>query len=159
MKNPDWLTEAAAAAGSEVLRGITSREAGIAAVAAAVKAHPGFINDVIYGLAAREVGRWLQEHESSGDLFQAQMFPGLPASLRVAPKRRTAIADMTAEDLDHAKNMLWARTGNAVKGAEEAAERERAAFSRLYEKVRPLLSGDLTVGDVIGKLTAREDAA
>lgn len=159
MKNPPWLTAAVAANASEVLRGRAKQAAASAAVAAAVKAHPEYIDELAWALADREVGRWLRDHETSGDLFQAQMFPGLPASMRIAPKRTVPVAAMTGEDLDHAKKMLYARTGNAAKGAADAADRERATFDRFYDRVRPLLDGELTVADVLAKLAVQENAA
>lgn len=159
MKPPQWLTEEIAKTGVRVLDGKMTRAEGDAAIAAATRQHPDYCAEAGVVLAVRQFGKWVGERTSSGDLFQAALFPDLPAVLRVAPKRTTAVADMTAEDLDHAKNMLWARTKNMVDGAEEACDRERAAFSRLYDKVRPLLKGELTVGEVLDGLMGQEGQA
>jgi hypothetical protein len=159
MKTPQWLTEKIAQTGARVLDGKITRPAGDSEISAAVRAHPEYGAELAAAAGASLFGRWLGEHASGGDLFQAALFPDLPAVMRIAPNRTAAVTDMTGEDLDHARNMLWARTQNMVDGAEEAANRERAAFSRLYDKVRPLLGGDLTVADVLDKLAAQENAA
>lgn len=159
MKTPQWLAETISATGVLVLDGRMTRAEGDSAVAAAAREHPEFGEELSASEAAGQFGKWLREHTSGGDLFQAGLFPDLPAVLRVAPKRTAAVGDMTAEDLDHARNMLWSRTKNMVDGAEEAARRERAAFSRFYDKVRPLLSGDLTVADVLDGLMGQEGQA
>jgi len=155
MKHPEWLREAISAAGVQVLDGNMTRAGADAAVAAATREHPEFGADLGAAAATGLLGKWLREHSSSGDLFQAQMFADLPASLLVTPGRRTPVADMTAEDLDHAKNMLYARTQNAIDGVTKAALGERAAFDALYGKVRPLLKGDMTVGDALGALATQ----
>lgn len=159
MKTPPWLAQEASALGVKILGGKMSRADADAAIVAAARSHPEYGEELAAASAVRVLGKWLGEHTASGDLFQTQMFPDLPAVMRVAPQKSARVADMTAEDLDHARNMLLARTSNMVAGAEEAAERERSAFFRLYDRVRPLLSGDLTVGDVLGKLAAKENAA
>lgn len=155
MKTPQWLATAVADSGVNVLGGSANRAEAEAAVIAATRDHPEFLAELGAAMAVRLLGKWIGEHESGGDLFQTQMFPGLPAAMRVAPKRSTLVADMTAEDLDHAKNMLWARTKNQMDGAREAAEHEREVFMAFYGKVRPLLSGGLTVSEAIGRLAER----
>ena len=87
-----------------------------------------------------------------GLLLELHLFPEMPLRMRVAPTKSTEVAAMTADDLDHAKNMLLARTQNAIDGVTAAAERERAAFMDFYSKVRPLLTGDLTVTDALEQL-------
>ena len=72
--------------------------------------------------------------------------------MRVAPTKSAEVALMTAEDLDHAKNMLLARTQNAINGVTAAAGRERAVFMDFYSKVRPLLAEGLTVADALNQL-------
>jgi hypothetical protein len=157
VKLPQWLAEEIAAAGARLLDGNMSRTEAETAIAAAARNHPAYCAQAGEADALRHFGKWIGEHASSGDLFQVSLFPDLPAVMRVAPNRSTAISDMTGEELDHARNMLIARTDNAVAGAKAAAERERAAFARLYDKVRPLLKGDLTVGDVLDGLLGEED--
>jgi hypothetical protein len=159
MKTPQWLAEKIAETGVQVLDGRMTRTAGDSAIAAAVDAHP--LHCTMLGRAdgAAQFARWLREHASTGDLFQSALFPDLPAVMRVAPKRSIPVNDMTGEELDHAKNMLWARTENMINGAEESAKREQVAFARLYDKVRPLLTGELTVGDVLDGLMGQAGEA
>lgn len=79
-------------------------------------------------------------------------FPAVPARMRITPTKSADIESMDAEQLDHARNMLLARTQNAIEGATAAAEHERQVFMAFYTKVRPLLKGDLTVSDVLEQL-------
>lgn len=155
MNTPDWYRQAVADHGARVLGGSENRAAACAAVAMAIQAHPEFAADLAAAMADRDIARWVREHESSGDLFQTALFPLMPASMRTTPAKSVKVADMTGPDLDNAKAMLWNRTKNQMEGAEEAANRERAAFSRFYDQVRPLLTGDLTVADVLGRLAAQ----
>lgn len=156
MKTPQWLAGKISETGVQVLDGRMTRAAGDAAVTAAVDAHPEHCTMLARADGAALFAKWLREHASAGDLFQSALFPDLPAVMRIAPERTARVTDMTAEDLDHARNMLWARTQNMIDGAEDSAKRERAAFSRLYDKVRPLLSGEATVGDVLDGLMGQE---
>jgi hypothetical protein len=159
MKAPQWLTEEIAAIGVRLLEGKMPRLEAEAAIAAATRSHAGYCADAGVTDALRLFRKWVSEHASSGDLFQSALFPDLPAVMRVAPKRSIPVNDMTGEELDHAKNMLWARTENMINGAEESAKREQVAFARLYDKVRPLLSGELTVGDVLDGLMGQAGEA
>ena len=159
MKTPAWLKSAVAQNGADVLDAKKTRAEADAAVAKAVAGHPEFLAGLSAALASRLLGKWVGEHASSGDLFQAQMFPDLPATLRVSPKKASEVASMTAGDLDKARNILWARTENQVNGTKEAAERERRAFSDFYDKVRPLLTGDKTVSDALKQLATHGNAA
>lgn len=156
MKILPWLASAVAENCALVLEAKQTRAEADAAVIAVIRKHPEFLDQLGAALGVRLNGRWISEHSASGDLFQTQMFPDLPAVMRVAPKKAVALADMTAADLDHAKNMLWNRTENQMSGAKEGAERERAAFSRLYDRVRPLLSGEKTVSEVLAELAAKD---
>lgn len=153
MSSPDWYRAAIADHGAKILGAAENKAAATAAVAALIQAHPEFVAELAAAMAGRDIARWTREHESNGDLFQTALFPLMPASMRVAPTRSVKVADMTAEDLKHAKNMLWARTENAINGAKEAAKRERDAFTRFYDQVRPLLGGDLTVADALRQLS------
>lgn len=151
MKPPPWLAQAIADEGALVLQGKKPRTEADAAIAAATRDHPEFGAGLATVSALGMFGKYVRKNTSSGDLFQAQMFQGLPASMLIAPKREIPVRDMTATDLDHAKNMLYARTANQVRGTREAVMAERAAFDEFYGRVRPLLDGDLTVADVMGK--------
>jgi hypothetical protein len=150
VKTPDWLKTAVAEHAANVLAGTEQRAGANAAVAAAITGHPEFLAERAAALADQQVARWLKEHESSGDLFQAALFPLLPASMRTTPKKSAAVASMTGRDLDNAKAMLWNRTQNAKDGA----DRERATFSAFYDRVRPLLKDDRTVGEVLAVLAS-----
>jgi hypothetical protein len=154
VKTPDWYRLAIADHGAKVLAGTEQRAQASAAVAAVLIAHPEHIAELAATLADRDVAAWVREHQSSGDLFQTALFPLLPASMRTTPKRSASVASMTGPDLDNAKAMLWNRTENAKNGA----ERERAEFAAFYDRIRPLLDGDLTVGDVMPRIAA-ENAA
>jgi hypothetical protein len=147
VKTPDWYREAVAEHGAKVLDGTEDGHAAAEAVAAVLLAHP----EHLAALAARDVAKWVKERESSGDLFQAALFPLLPASLYTAPKVSVRVSAMTAADLDKARNMLWNRTRHALEGA----ERQREIFSGFYDRVRPLLKGDKTVADALGEIAAK----
>ena len=155
MKPPSWLAEIIAAHGARVLDGTATRADGDAAIMTAVRDHPEFGTQLAASLAAGLFGRWLREHTSSGDLFQAQPFPGLPTSMLVGVAKPLPVHAMTGADLDHAKNMLHARVDNAIKGATEALEKERATFDAFYEQVRRLLTDGKTVADVLPELAAK----
>ena len=158
MKTQQWLNEAIAREGARVLDGAITRAEADRVIIDAITAHPEYVAEMVAALGVRLLSKWVTEHASSGDLFQAGLFEDLPAVLRVAPQRTAPVSDMTAADLDKARNMLWTRTENAMNGVREAAERERAAFARFYDVVRPQLSGDLTVRDVLNRIAAGRDA-
>jgi hypothetical protein len=79
------------------------------------------------------------------------MFPDFPfRSLRVTPERYEEVHKMTRHQLEAAKGMLWAKTGNSIKGART----ERRQFRAVFDKVHPLMQGDDTVADVERRLAA-----
>jgi hypothetical protein len=145
VKTPDWYREAIAKHGAEIAAGTDNGNAA-AAVIAAIAGHPEFLE----GIVDRDLAKWVKEHESSGDLFQASLFPEIPATMRVTPNRSLKVSLMTGGDLDNAKSMLWNRTQNSMDGA----GRERDVFAAFYERVRPLLKGELTVSEVLSRLAA-----
>lgn len=149
MKTPPWYREAVARHGAEIAAGTDNGKA-VAAVITAITAHPEFLEDMV----GRDLARWVREHESSGDLFQASLFPLIPASMRVSPRKSVKVARMTAAELDKARRMLLNRTQNAIDGA----DRERAEFTDFYDQVRPLLKGGLTVSEVLSQLAAQKAA-
>lgn len=71
-------------------------------------------------------------------------------SLRVTPERYAQVHEMTGHQLDMARNILRAKTQNAIDGAND----ERNRFERFYNKVRPLMNDDDTVADAERKLSA-----
>jgi hypothetical protein len=154
-QKPDWHKAAVAAHGARAAAGTATRAEAEDAVAAAIRDHAGYVADLIAADAKREVRRWLDVNGGSGDLLQASLFPDLPVRMRVAPNRTVQIAAMTRADLDHARNILLARTGNAMDGAKKAAEAERAVFAAFYDRVRPLLLPGRTVADVLPELAAK----
>ena len=82
------------------------------------------------------------------------LFPDFPfRSLRITPERYQKIHKMTAHELDMARNVLYAKTGNAIKGAED----ERRIFDSFYNKVRPLMQADDTVADAERALKAHAE--
>jgi hypothetical protein len=155
VKTPPWLAEEINEQGAAVLAGTASRGSADTVVIATVREHPEFLAELGAAFAVRLLAKWLTEHTSGGDLFQAGMFPDLPATLAVAPKKRSGVADMTGPDLDKARNMLYARTENQIEGTKKAALAERAAFDGFYDKVRPRLTDGKTVGAVLAELVAQ----
>lgn len=155
MKPPQWLAEKMAEQGTRVLHGKRPRAEADADIAATVREHPEFGQQLAVSLALRLFGKWIRKNASSGDLFQAEPFPGLPASMLIAPKKAVPVAEMTADDLDKAKRMLHSRTQNQITGATNAAEKERAVFDAFYDKVRPRLKDGKTVADVLADLAAK----
>jgi hypothetical protein len=152
VKNPpDWLKSAVADQAGQALTGARTEAEATAAVKAAILSNPDFVGELAATLASAQVSAWVRSHRSSGDLFQASLFPGVPAVMHVSVRDEMAIADMTAADLEKAKNMLLARTRNA----RTSADRQQKDFMALYKKVRPLLKDGLTVADVLPELTAK----
>lgn len=153
-KLPEWLKAAVADSGTQVMTGARQQADAAAAVKAEILARPEFVDEMAAVLAAAQVDTWMKTHRSSGDLFQASLFPGIPAVMHVSVGRPMATADMTAADLDKAKNMLLARTRNA----RTSASRQQKDFTAFYAQVRPLLKGDRTVASAVAELAAQQAA-
>lgn len=153
MKNPpEWLKSAVAESAVHVLSGDRTEAEVTATVKAAILAgHPEFVGELVATLAAKQVSAWVRANRSSGDLFQAALFPGVPAVMHVNVRDEMATADMTAADLDKAKAMILARTRNA----RTSADRQQKDFTAFYKKVRPLLTDGKTVADVLPELAAK----
>jgi hypothetical protein len=153
VKNPpDWLKTAVADSAVQVLSGGRTEAEATATVAAAIMAgHPEFVGELVATLASAQVSAWVKARQTSGDLFQAALFPGIPPVMHVNVRDEMATADMTAADLEKAKNMLLARTRNA----RESADRQQKDFMAFYRKVRPLLKDGKTVADVLPELAAK----
>jgi hypothetical protein len=151
VKNPpDWLKSAVAESAGQALTGARTEAEAAAAVKAAILGNPDFVGDLAATLASAQVSAWVKSHRSSGDLFQASLFPGVPAVMHVSVRDEMATADMTAADLEKAKNMLLARTRNARTSADRAAK----DFMAFYKRVKPLLKDGMTVSDVLPDLAA-----
>lgn len=151
---PEWLKEARAEHGARVLAGAETRAEADAAVTAEIMAHPEFVAERMAVLGGQQVGAWTKGHASSGDLFAAMLFDGVPVFMSTAVGHAMLTIEMTAADLDKARNMTETRTRNV----REAADRDWNAFSRFYDAVRPRLTGDLTVADALAAI-ASEAAA
>ena len=154
MKKPDWYAEEVAGLGQLVLDGVSTRAEALDILIARIRKHPEYITGLVAADAEKELSGWLKSNAAAEATPSSQLdlFPGLPHSMRIAPTKTAEIPEMTAEELDHAKNMLMARTQNAIDGATAAAEHERKVFMAFYERVRPLLTGDLTVADVLSQI-------
>src|SRR5580692_9317447 len=152
MRNaPEWLKEARAEHGARVVAGTEAPADADAAVTAAILAHPEYLAEQAAVLARAHVAAWVKVNASSGDLFQDGLFPRIPVFMTVSVGRKMRTADMTLDDLEHAKSMVLARTRNA----REAAEQDRKDFIDFYKKVKPLLTGGGTVGDALADLAVK----
>jgi hypothetical protein len=149
VKKPQWFAAEVAKHGQRVLDGASTRADALAALTAHIGTHPEYVADLITGTADKELSKWLSDNAAEVATSQLLLFPELPLRMRIAPTKSAEVASMTAEDLDHARNMLLARTQNAIDGATAAAEHEREVFMAFYGKVRPLLADGLTVGDAL----------
>jgi len=153
MKNaPGWLKEARAEHGARVVAGTETAAEAEAAVTAAILAHPEYLSEQAAVLARAHVSAWVKVNASSGDLFQAGLFPRIPAMLPVSVGHTMRTADMTLANLEKAKSMVLTR----IKNVREAADRDRQDFIAFYRKVKPLLteSGG-TVGDALADLAVK----
>ena len=134
----------------------------VQAIGAMATADPGYIADLVASAADRELAAWLRGTAPARPSSpQLHLFPEMPYQMKVTPRATADIGTMDAHQLDAAKNILFARTQNAIDGARVAAEREREVFMDFYLKVRPGLHAGMTVADVIAKLTppARQQGA
>lgn len=154
-QRPDWHKAATAAHGARVAGRKATRTEAADAMAAVIRAHPEYVEDLIAADVKRSLNGWLSGNGSSGDLLQASLFPDLPVRMRVSPSKTVEVTAMTRADLDHARNILLARTQNAINGATRAAEGERKVFTAFYDQVHPLLAGERTVRDVLPDLAAK----
>lgn len=154
-QKPEWHKAAVASQGARVAGGKATRTEAADAMAAVVRAHPEYVEGLIAADVKRSLNGWLSVNGSSGDLLQASLFPELPVRMRVAPNKTVEVTAMTRADLDHARNILLARTQNAIDGATGAAEKERAIFTAFYNRVRPLLTAGKKVSDVLPGLSAK----
>lgn len=152
MKNaPGWLKEARAEHGARVVAGTETTAEAEAALTEAIVAHPEYLSEQAAVLARAHVAAWVKVNASSGDLFQAGLFPRVPVLMQVSVGRRMRTADMTLADLENARAMVLARTRNA----REAADRDRKDFVAFYKQLKPLLADGGTVGDALADLAAQ----
>lgn len=162
MNVPDWLRGPLAdAAERNAAREIT-RQAAVNTVRDAIldKADPAFLRGVVAAFAAkalaaqqREISRAAAAGEAAAG--QSDLFPDLPSRLYIRPGQAKAVILFTAHDWDTAKAVLENRTSGAI----EAAQADWAAFEAAYNRVRPLLAGDLVTADVAAELAGEFSAA
>lgn len=150
MTKPQWYAADVARFGQLVIDGSAPRADMLAALMRSIRDHPGYVADLIATDADRELGKWLSDRRQQQPALD--LFPELRRSYRTTPSKYVEVTAMTAHDVDMARAILWAKTQNAIDGAREAAEHERAVFAAFEEKVRPLLAGGLTVADVLDGL-------
>jgi hypothetical protein len=104
--------------------------------------------DFCYSVAAMYAGRRLRAlGRDDQDAGQPTLFPDLPKVgpvLEVSVNRFKPVAAMTAADWDGALRQIETK----ARSAEGKEEEVRAA----YERVRPLLSGDLVTADVVDQV-------
>lgn len=152
MRNaPEWLKEARAEHGARVVAGTETAAEAELAVTAAIVAHPEYLSEQAAVLARAHVAAWVKVNASSGDLFQDGLFPRIPVLMTVSVGRKMRTADMTLEDLEHAKSMVLTR----IKNVREAADQDRRDFLAFYKQVKPLLAGGGTVGDALADLAVK----
>jgi len=155
MKLPTGLGTQVRDLGEQRLAGALTRADAVSALRDAIltAAEPGLVAGVVADFAGRELDAWHRAHQHSapaGPLaeVQSELFPGLPGRLYVTPSTGKALMLCNGHDWDMARNVLSAKTTNAIGGAEQAWQQFQAA----YDRVRPLLSGDLTTADVAAQL-------
>jgi hypothetical protein len=152
MRNaPDWLKEARAQHGARVVAGTETAAEAELAVTVAIVAHPEFLSEQAAVLARAHVAAWVKVNASSGDLFQDGLFPRIPVLMTVSVGRKMRTADMTLDDLEHAKSMVLTR----IKNVREAADQDRRDFLAFYKQVKPLLAEGGTVGDALADLAVK----
>jgi hypothetical protein len=148
---PDWLKEARAEHGARVVAGTETAAEAELAVTTVIVAHPEFLSEQAAVLARAHVAAWVKVNASSGDLFQDGLFPRIPVLMTVSVGRKMRTADMTLEDLEHAKSMVLTR----IKNVREAADQDRRDFLAFYKQVKPLLAEGGTVGDALADLAVK----
>jgi len=149
MKTPGWFTDELAARGHDILAGHATRADVITELAALVSSD--VLGQVIVSTwTASRIDGWLRGADAvlAADGAQAELFPGLPRELKVTPGKTKPFLAMDAHDLDMAVKLARVQAANSIDGTREWL----ASIEQAYDKVRPLLDGDLTVADVLGDL-------
>jgi hypothetical protein len=150
-KPPEWLKEARAEHGARVVAGTETTADAEAAVTTVILTHPEYLGEQAAVLARAHVAAWVKVNASSGDLFQAGLFPRVPVLMQVSVGRKMRTADMTLADLENARAMILARTRNA----REAADRDKRDFLAFYKQMKKLLADGGTVGDALADLAVK----
>ncbi len=135
--------------------GTVTRPDAITRLTTVIRKDKRYAAGILSAHAARLLAAAGREFPMPADPLQAELFPDLPPRLYVAPGKTRNWLGFTRHDWEVARNMLLARTENAVTGATSAARREREDFMRAYDRIVPLLtSPDLTTADVARMLGA-----
>lgn len=163
-KAPGWYDDAVAHHAKEIREEAKTRDQAMASLRELVRDdHPEFGNAILDEWNAPRLAAAVTAERSQYAVTESPasdpewdlhrtLFADLPyRSLRITPARYQQVCRMTAHDLDMARNVLLAKTGNAIRGAEE----ERRQFEAFYGAVRPLLSGDATVADAERRIAAQ----
>jgi hypothetical protein len=151
---PEWLKVVRAVHGARAAAGAETRADAAVAVAAEIMKHPEFVTERMAVLGGHEVGTWLKSNASSGDLFQAMLFDGVPVFMYTSVDHAMRTIDMTAADLDKAKSMVETRTRNT----RESADRQWSDFTAFYEPVRPRLTDGRIVADALAEIAMEREA-
>lgn len=151
VKLPDWMRREFAEHGPDTDR--LQRETLVVRVAERMPAEDGALTRaVLRNFVRTQFGRWVKQQtaiSSDPDLDQPGLFPELPRVLEIGPGRFARIGVMTGTDWDRALKQAQTKASNAGSHHETI----RAA----YDKIRPLLTGELTTADVAEQIEA--DAA
>jgi hypothetical protein len=151
MKLPDWLHDLTEDLGVARLAGDITRQEAVTTLRDKIVGQDdrSLIDGVLADFSGRVVDAWYRAHQhapatGSQAHVQTELFPDLPPRLHIRPGILKAPIDFTAHDWDTAREMVRARTQNAIDGAEA----DRAQFEAAYAQIRHLLSGSLTTADV-----------
>jgi hypothetical protein len=153
---PDWFSGELGVAGQRHANRELTRPQAVKALADEIVRHGDreFLAAVAAAFAAKALDSWHRGRRQAAavpgfrDEAQSELFPGLPGRLYVTPGQSKAVILFTGHDWDTARNVLENRTSGAIT----AAQADWAAFRAAYDRIRPLLSGDLTTADVAGQL-------
>lgn len=120
------------------------------------RADERIVRDALVFALSVEFDKWVKDHATpvappidggnpvpplGENGYQDELFPWLSAVIEVSPARFVPQAAMTGADWDKALRQAEVKKNNGTGHYED--------IKRAYDKVRPLLSGDLTTGEVI----------
>ena len=152
MNLPTWLEDLTDKYGAQRQAGQITRQQAATALRDKILEHGDdtLILGLLSDFAGKALDSWIRLHQhqqpygGSMPQVQSDLFPDLPVRLHIRPGVPKAVILFTAHDWDSAREMIRARTENAIKGAEE----DREQFEAAYQRVRPLLEGDVTTADI-----------
>lgn len=148
MRTPTWLREQIAMAGTDHKPGTPLTGAVTKLTDAVLATDSTLVRALVENFVSRKLDQWLGNHASPLDDEddQPSLFPDLPWRLETSPGRFAVIGVMTGADWDAALRQAETKASNATGYAESV----RAA----YDRVRPLLDGELTTADVAERIAA-----